>query len=79
MDWDKILSAAMALLFGFIGGIGAFFTMRAEIKELKADMQEGRGDRDDLRRLLQDEIRELRQTQERHYMNLVAMLQDRRN
>lgn len=90
MGVDNIVTAAISLVFGFLGGFATIITMRNDIQMLKIRAQEDRELRDDMHEAnrkereamqvaIQAELRELRQSQERHYMNLVSLLKDRHN
>lgn len=90
MEWDKLVDAGISLFLGFLGGFATLVTMRNDIQTLKQQVRENREDHDKMhadnrrdreamQQLLQTELREIRQSQERHYMNLVAMLKDSRH
>lgn len=85
MDLEKVLSALVSLFFGFLGGFAVIVTMKNDIQMLKqqhrdsrAERSTDREDRDRMYAVFQAELREMRQSQERHYMNLVSMLQGRK-
>jgi hypothetical protein len=86
VDWDKLITAAVAVFFGFLGGFSTIIAMRSDIQTLKQqridaknERDRDRAERDAMYSIFRDELREIRQSQERHYMNLVAMLKGGRH
>jgi hypothetical protein len=81
MDWGKFITSGIALFLGFLGGFSTIVSMRDDIRTLKQqridarnERDRDRAERDAMYTVFRDELKEIRQSQERHYMNLVAML-----